>query len=187
MSAHIIAPLLSCLGLRLKLNTKGQQQTITSNTTTTATYEPRYTDKDNTQTDTDIDTNTEIAATTFIKILLTAPISDLQTQTLHQTLTNSIKPYTWTESLAKTILTKLEFILSDSSKFGGALKDAFERVTREAVGFARDHPAYCTLIALGILVVIAMPWVLEVLGFAELGPVEGESVHHTFVDVMGRC
>lgn len=30
----------------------------------------------------------------------------------------------------------------------------------------------CTVIALGVLAIVA-PWILEALGFAELGPVEG--------------
>ena len=53
-----------------------------------------------------------------------------------------------------------------------AMKDAFEKATSAAVGFARDHPVYCTIIALGILVILA-PWVIEALGFGELGPIEG--------------
>lgn len=49
---------------------------------------------------------------------------------------------------------------------------AVERSTKEAIGFARDHPAYATLIALGVLAILT-PWVIEALGFSELGPVEG--------------
>jgi hypothetical protein len=56
---------------------------------------------------------------------------------------------------------------------GQAMKEAFEKAISEAVGFAREHPAYCTLIALGILVALGLPWAIEALGFAELGPLEG--------------
>ena len=53
--------------------------------------------------------------------------------------------------------------------------DKVERVAAElvydAAGFAQEHPAYTTFIALGILALIA-PWVLEVLGFAMEGIVE---------------
>lgn len=54
------------------------------------------------------------------------------------------------------------------------MKEAVERAAGEAVGFARDHPAYCTLLALGIIIVIGMPWIIEALGFTELGPLEGK-------------
>ncbi len=57
---------------------------------------------------------------------------------------------------------------------GEAMRDAFERSVREGQDFARDHPIYFAVIALGVLVLLA-PWALEALGFAELGPVEGES------------
>jgi hypothetical protein len=55
-------------------------------------------------------------------------------------------------------------------------------------GFVVEHPVFCTVVALGVLVsgcptllhmqltivkVIVSPWVIEALGFAELGPVEG--------------
>ena len=48
-------------------------------------------------------------------------------------------------------------------------------------GFAADHPlataVFCTIIALGVLVVLT-PFVLEALGFASLGPVEGKYYYH---------
>ncbi len=54
----------------------------------------------------------------------------------------------------------------------GPLKEAYDKAVAAAVGFARDHPVWTTLIAIGILVVL-LPWVLEGLGFGELGPIEG--------------
>ena len=78
----------------------------------------------------------------------------------------------WTEKLAERLLYHLERAVKDGVKMGGALKEAFEEAVAAAGRFTRDHPAYCTLIALGILVVL-LPWMIEVLGFAELGPVEG--------------
>lgn len=54
------------------------------------------------------------------------------------------------------------------------MKISFERSISEAYEFSSDHPVYFAIIALGILVLLA-PWALEALGFAELGPVEGES------------
>lgn len=50
--------------------------------------------------------------------------------------------------------------------------DALAQAKHTAVGFAEDHPVYATLIALGILAIL-MPWALEILGFGDLGPIEG--------------
>lgn len=41
-----------------------------------------------------------------------------------------------------------------------------------AVRFTEDHLVYIILIALGILAIL-MPWVLEILGFDDLGLIEG--------------
>ncbi|OJJ98363.1 hypothetical protein ASPACDRAFT_79838 [Aspergillus aculeatus ATCC 16872] len=53
-----------------------------------------------------------------------------------------------------------------------AATEALRRASEEAFEFAQEHPVYTTILALGVFVAL-MPWVLEVLGFAELGPVEG--------------
>jgi hypothetical protein len=39
----------------------------------------------------------------------------------------------------------------------------------------KDHPIMCAVIAIGILVVLA-PWVIEALGFAEGGILEGRRI-----------
>jgi hypothetical protein len=54
-------------------------------------------------------------------------------------------------------------------------KASFKALTQAedaAIGFAKDHPVYATLITLGILAIL-MPWALEFLGFGDLGPIEG--------------
>lgn len=82
----------------------------------------------------------------------------------------------WKEYLAEEILEKLGAALQGAhDRFGPAIRDAYQRawnVANEIEGLVIQHPVMCTIIALGVLVVIA-PWVTEVLGFAELGPVEG--------------
>ena len=57
-----------------------------------------------------------------------------------------------------------------------AMKEAYDKACAAAAeieGFARDHPVFCTVVALGVLVILA-PYVLEALGFGALAPVEGE-------------
>lgn len=56
---------------------------------------------------------------------------------------------------------------------GNAMKEASEKASGKAAEFAHDHPYFCASIAVGILVIL-MPWALEALGLAELGPVEDE-------------
>jgi hypothetical protein len=60
----------------------------------------------------------------------------------------------------------------------GPLKEAYDKAVTEAAksaDFARDHPVWTTLIALGILAVL-LPWVIEALGFGVEGPVAREFV-----------
>ena len=57
---------------------------------------------------------------------------------------------------------------------GPALKEAFDKALAAVMGLTRDHLVYATLIAIGILVLL-LPWVVEVLGLTELGPWEGRS------------
>jgi len=91
---------------------------------------------------------------------------------LKKTVKDIVGEYGWTENIAKAILGGLVNALNEGLQMGQAMKEAFDKAVSEATEFARDHPIFCTVIALGILVIL-MPWVLEALGFAELGPVEG--------------
>jgi hypothetical protein len=65
-------------------------------------------------------------------------------------------------------------MLSEGIQMGQAMQEAFDMAVNEATELAHDHPIFCTVLALGILAML-MPWVIEALGFAELGPVEGET------------
>ncbi len=89
------------------------------------------------------------------------------------TLNDIVSECGWTEHLATAILEKLEAALKTAAQMGQVMKEAFNKATEEAYGFAGKHPVYATIIALGILVVLA-PWVIEALGFGEIGPIEGK-------------
>ena len=91
----------------------------------------------------------------------------------------------WSEYLAKKILAGLEAVLKAAEPMNAAMQDAYDKAyeaLKATEGFAADHPEataiICTVIALGVLVVLA-PYVLEWLGFwlgfGELGPIEGKS------------
>ena len=86
----------------------------------------------------------------------------------------------WSEYLATKILSALEAVLKAGKQMNGAMQEAYDKACEAAKvieGFAADHPiataVFCTVIALGVLVVLA-PYALEWLGFAELGPVKGK-------------
>jgi ElaB/YqjD/DUF883 family membrane-anchored ribosome-binding protein len=99
-------------------------------------------------------------------------------QHLQNTLNDIVGANGWTERIAEWTLAKLESALKDTSKLGPVVKEAYDKVCEAAKateGFVMDHPVFFTVLALGVLVLIA-PWVIEVLGFGELGPIEGEFI-----------
>ena len=94
---------------------------------------------------------------------------DLRTQ-----VSDVVEVTNWTESLAQALLTHLANGLKQGIVMKeGPLKEAFDKATAAAAEFAKEHPVWTTVIALGILVEL-LPWVVEALGFAELGPIAGE-------------
>ncbi|EAW12321.1 interferon alpha-inducible IFI6/IFI27 family protein [Aspergillus clavatus NRRL 1] len=107
-------------------------------------------------------------ASDILTILLTSP----DQPAVQKQLNELIHPANWTESLARAILHGLEDAIRTGKQVGGAAADALQRATSAAYEFAKEHPVYTTILALGVLVILA-PWVIEVLGFGELGPVEG--------------
>ncbi|KAM0483145.1 hypothetical protein ACHAPX_002591 [Trichoderma viride] len=92
----------------------------------------------------------------------------------------------WSEMLAKRVLNALVGAIREGrDKMGPAFAKAYDDAAKEAdsvfhslVEDARNHPlelvatVLITVIAIGVLVVLA-PYVLELLGFGELGPTAG--------------
>ena len=119
-------------------------------------------------------TTQEIAAD-VINILLTAEKND---RDLERSLQDTVNECGWTENLGKAILSAVETAIREGAVMGQVMRDASEKAILEAYEFAKDHPAYCTLIALGILASLALPfaipWVLEAIGFGLEGPIEGK-------------
>ncbi|KAH7392591.1 hypothetical protein BKA66DRAFT_557857 [Pyrenochaeta sp. MPI-SDFR-AT-0127] len=95
---------------------------------------------------------------------------------LHMKLDSIVGANGWKENIAKRVLERLAQALQDAhERLGPTVRDAYHKAWETAKsieGFVIEHPIMCMIIALGVLVIIA-PWVLEALGFAELGPVEG--------------
>lgn len=118
--------------------------------------------------------NTMKKAQSFVDIIVAADC-DRKDAHFRKALRGSISAASWTENLAKAILTKLESIIQNKNKIGQTLRDTIQKAVVAAFEFAKNHPVYTTIIVLGVLVEIA-PWVLTALGFAEGGIVEGKEL-----------
>lgn len=82
----------------------------------------------------------------------------------------------WSENLAKNILAELETVLQLGGPMNAAMRKAYDQACEAAKavqGFAADHPVFCTVVALGVLLVLA-PCALKWLGFAKVGPIKGK-------------
>lgn len=91
---------------------------------------------------------------------------------LHKQINERISAESWSKEIATALLKGLENTIKAGTKMAKASSDALIQAKDAAIGFAKDHPVYATLIALGILAIL-MPWALEILGFGDLGPIEG--------------
>ncbi|KAI9440355.1 hypothetical protein H4582DRAFT_1936386 [Lactarius indigo] len=108
-------------------------------------------------------------------VLSTLYDADANDEHLFQRLEDVVRETGWYEGLAAAVLNGLENALKAGASMGQAMKDAYEKVTQVVAdiwGFVKEHPVFFTIVALGILVVLA-PWAIGALGFGELGPIEG--------------
>jgi hypothetical protein len=113
------------------------------------------------------------AADSFVDTIFLAEKNGIE---LRQALEREIKINSWRQNFAQAVLENLQKAIESSRPMGGALGEIYEKVERvvnSIEGFAKDHPTMCALIALGILVLLS-PWVVEALGFAEGGILEGK-------------
>lgn len=112
----------------------------------------------------------DATAKRFVDVLLSA---EKPGRDLHRELEDVISTSSFTESIAIRIIHTLEDAVEKGTPAAMAFKDSLDRARSEATIFACDHPVFVTIIVLGVLCLLA-PNPLEWLGFAELGPVEGE-------------
>jgi hypothetical protein len=71
-------------------------------------------------------------------------------------------------------------MICNDEKVASAMEDAIKKATNQAMIFAKEHPYYTALIAVGVVIAIGVlvtyaSWVLEALGFAARGPRAGKS------------
>lgn len=96
---------------------------------------------------------------------------------IHTAIRSLVRTNGWYERLAQRILDKLVEALKKGAQMGRVMKKAFNKASEKAEEFVKDHPVFTavlvTVVAIGILVLL-VPWVVEALGFGELGPIEGK-------------
>lgn len=107
-------------------------------------------------------------ASDILNIILTADTP----YNLHKQFKERMSTESWSEAIATALLHGLESAIKTGTQMAKASSDALAEAKDAAIGFAENNPVYATLIALGILAIL-MPWALEILGFGELGPIEG--------------
>ena len=111
-------------------------------------------------------------------LLITSALRDAQRSgdKLNDTIDDIVREAGgWRESIAEAVLHAVENVLKDGLEMNEVMKVAYYRALEMAkrIGqFAHEHPLFCTLVAVGVIAILA-PYVLEVLGFGELGIVEG--------------
>ena len=120
--------------------------------------------------------NSRLTAETADNVVAILLTTSLTGPALHMQLDSVVGASGWRSNMAKYVLDKLTAALQAShERLGPTIRSAYHRAWEAAQsieGFVIEHPVMCTVIALGVLAVVA-PWVLEALGFAELGPVQG--------------
>ncbi|CAG7951490.1 unnamed protein product [Penicillium nalgiovense] len=112
--------------------------------------------------------SSESIASDIVTIILNADTCDL----LQKQLKGEMYINGWSEAIAEAILHGLENAIKAGTEMAQAAAEAAAKSKDAAIGFMTEHPMYATLIALGILALLT-PWALEILGFGELGPIEG--------------
>ncbi|RAK99998.1 uncharacterized protein BO80DRAFT_426065 [Aspergillus ibericus CBS 121593] len=104
--------------------------------------------------------------------IVTTLITGETIESIHKDVNEIISISGWTDSLAQAILRGLDDAIQAGADMARPASDALVKAKEAAAGFAEEHPVFTTLLALGVLAIL-LPWVLEVLGFGELGPIAG--------------
>lgn len=119
------------------------------------------------------DDDTTQAADSFVDILFITEKNGIE---LRLTLDEIIKTNGWKQNFARAVFEALQKAIETARPMGDALRELYNKVVlvvNDIEGFVKDHPILCALIALGILILVS-PWVIEALGFAEGGILEGK-------------
>jgi hypothetical protein len=118
--------------------------------------------------------DTEQAANSFVDTLFVAEKNGTE---LRLALDGIIRTNGWKQNFARAVFEALQKAIETARPMSDALREIYKKVVHildDIEGFVKNHQILCALIALGILVLLS-PWVIEALGFAEGGILEGEN------------
>ena len=169
--ANIISAIFPCLPLRrergIQLPTHIPEKTLTASDGTLS----YHTDEKVTH------LTREEAAAAIVTALYEADASNLSLITHVNQLAHQAGGCS--EWLANKVREGIEVALKGGKEMSAVMTAAYDKAVEAAKvfeQFAEDHPlataVFVTVIAIGVLVVLA-PYVVELLGFGELGPIEG--------------
>ena len=136
----------------------------------------------------------DVAVATANDVVATLLTTSSSGPALRMELDSNVGAYGWRQHLAELILDKLAQVLQTAhEKLGPSVNSAYQRAVSavaEIEGFVIEHPVISTVVALGVLALLA-PWVLDALGFADLGPAAGKSPGrrrtHTHTHTRAPC
>ncbi|KAI1857103.1 hypothetical protein JX265_011304 [Neoarthrinium moseri] len=125
---------------------------------------------------------------TVAKVVNILRSADERGFTLSKQIDDAIGVEGWTEWVAERVLEVIEGVLKEGrEKMAQAMVEAYDKASEAANAvfhFAKDHPVITavllTIIAIGVLTILA-PVIVEALGFAELGPVEGITSNSSYI------
>lgn len=121
------------------------------------------------------------AATSFVDTLFIAEKDGME---LRLALDGIIRTNVWKQNFARAVFEALQNAIETARPMGDALREIYGKVVQvldEIEGFVENHQ-----ILRWELLVLLSPWVIEALGFAEGGILEGErscSVHETTISL----
>lgn len=104
-----------------------------------------------------VDDDATQAANSFVDTLYLAEKNGLE---LRLALDGIIRTNNWRGNLARAIFETLQNAIQSARPMGAALREIREKVINVLdgiEGFMKEHPIFCALIALGILVLLS-PW-----------------------------
>ncbi|KAF2145403.1 uncharacterized protein K452DRAFT_305431 [Aplosporella prunicola CBS 121167] len=176
---HALKSIIACLFGSESINSLDNKKHTTTTAASTQMNYSTFTEKQQPQQQSQPTTPSE-AAEQILALLLSAPhpSAELKARTQALTTRNSAvnaSSSRWAAAVARAVLRAMESALKAGKAHSGAMGTALEKAEMAAAElgeFVKAHPVFFTVLALGVLVLLA-PAVIHALGFGALGPVEG--------------
>ncbi|PYH87804.1 hypothetical protein BO71DRAFT_162376 [Aspergillus ellipticus CBS 707.79] len=106
--------------------------------------------------------------------IVTLILNTDDTEARHKAINERVRTTGWIDRVVFAVVYGLDRMIALEAEMARPAKEALaaSKAAAAALGLVEKHPAYTTLLALGVVAVL-LPWVLGMLGFGEMGPVAG--------------